>query len=86
MPRAAWDAATYRTLAKIAGFTPGFVAEELGVSKNLVYCWQSEQVKRRPTPDQAAEVAALLSESLERRITSADLARPVSEIRVVFSR
>ncbi|MCH9834890.1 hypothetical protein K0U83_04480 [bacterium] len=86
MARAEWCSATYRLLAQIAELTPGFVAENVGVSKNLVYCWQSEQVDRRPTPDQAAAVAALLTDSLGRRVSSADLARPVNDIRVVFSR
>lgn len=86
LERAEWSAETYKFLAQLAGFSPAEMSEELGVSKHLVYCWQSAQVGRKPTVDQAAAVAQLLSTKLGRRIKPKDLARDFDDMKVVFSR
>ena len=86
LARAEWSAETYKFLAQLAGFSPAEMSKELGVSKHLVYCWQSEKVGRKPTLDQAAAVAQLLSDRLGRRIKRKDLARNFDDMKVVFTR
>lgn len=86
LERAEWNPETYKLLAQIAGFSPAQMSRELGVSTHLVYCWQSARVGRRPTVDQAASVAQLLTEKLGRRIKPKDLARDSDNMKVVFGR
>jgi len=91
LERAEWSPETYKLLAQMAGFSPATMAQEIGVSTHLVYCWQSVRVQsvrveKRPTVDQAAAVAQLLSEKLGRRIKPKDLARDFDDMKIVFAR
>jgi len=86
LPRAEWRPETYKSLAQLAGVTPRQVADALGVSVHSIYCWQSTQVGRVPTVQQAEEIAKLLTLNLGRRITPKVLARDLGDISVVFSR
>ena len=86
LERAEWSPGTYKFLAQMAGFSPAQMAQEIGVSTHLVYCWQSARVGRKPTVDQAAAVAQVLTEKLGRRIKPKDLARDFDDMKVVFAR
>lgn len=86
LERADWSPETYKLLAQMAGFSPAQMAQEIGVSTHLVYCWQSARVERKPTVDQAAAVAQLLTDKLGRRIKPKDLARDADNMKVVFGR
>ena len=83
--RVAWNVDTFLCIQRSTLVSIDDIAKAVGVSKHVVYAWQSPSLARTPTKPQLRKLAAVLSSLVGSTIRPADLGKPIDRIRFTFA-